>query len=110
MSGVTQKKENHSLLKVDQLHLEIDGKQLLKQISFQLSKNEIVAVVGESGSGKSLLALSLLGLQPKNATVFAKQLLHEFLWAIGQLFNASDAYSRKFPISFIAQHGDFFNG
>ena len=77
MSGVTQKKENHSLLKVDQLHLEIDGKQLLKQISFQLSKNEIVAVVGESGSGKSLLALSLLGLQPKNATVFAKQLLFQ---------------------------------
>lgn len=37
-------------------------------ISFEIIKGQTLALVGESGSGKSLTALSLLNLQPKNAT------------------------------------------
>jgi peptide/nickel transport system ATP-binding protein len=37
--------------------------------SFDLRGGEVVAIVGESGSGKSTIALSLLGLLPKNASV-----------------------------------------
>ena len=58
------------LLDVKKLSLEIEGKSLLSNISLKLSDNEILALVGESGSGKSLLALSLLGLQPKKAQQF----------------------------------------
>lgn len=40
-----------------------NGKQAaLKDISFSIYKNEIVAIVGESGSGKSVTALSILKL------------------------------------------------
>lgn len=63
------------LLDVKKLALEIEGTPLLKDISIQLFENEILALVGESGSGKSLLALSLLGLQPKKANVNAQKIL-----------------------------------
>jgi len=47
------------------------GKQkVLKNIYFALGE-EKVAIIGESGSGKSLLAQSLIRMQPKNATVSA---------------------------------------
>ena len=38
-------------------------------INFEIKQGEILALVGESGSGKSLTALSILGLQPVNATI-----------------------------------------
>ncbi|MDG2387499.1 MAG: ABC transporter ATP-binding protein [Flavobacteriaceae bacterium] len=60
------------LLDVRGLSLSIEGKLLLSEVSLQLSENEILALVGESGSGKSLLALSMLGLQPKKAEVAAE--------------------------------------
>ena len=41
--------------------------EVLKNISFQLERNQILGVVGESGSGKSLASLSLIGLLPENA-------------------------------------------
>lgn len=47
-------------LEVRDLRLEVSGKRLLHDLSFDLKKNEFVAVVGEVGSGKSLLLLSLL--------------------------------------------------
>lgn len=40
---------------------------VVKSISFELGKNEILGIVGESGSGKSITSLALLGLLPKQA-------------------------------------------
>ncbi|WP_115460831.1 ABC transporter ATP-binding protein [Winogradskyella aurantiaca] len=56
---------NSKLLEVKNLSINTiqkDRKCLLSDISFTVSKNEIVGVVGESGSGKSLTALSIMGL------------------------------------------------
>lgn len=39
--------------------------QIIKSVSFEIQKNEIVAIVGESGSGKSISSLALMGLLPK---------------------------------------------
>lgn len=63
------------LLDIENLSLEIEDKTLLSEISIRLSQNEILALVGESGSGKSLLALSVLGLQPKKGKLTANRLL-----------------------------------
>jgi peptide/nickel transport system ATP-binding protein len=60
---------NENLLAVKALHISFfkDGseKQIIKNISFDILPNEIVAVVGESGSGKSISSLALMGLLPK---------------------------------------------
>jgi peptide/nickel transport system permease protein len=44
---------------------------VVKGISFDVEKGEIVGLVGESGSGKTMTALSLLGLLPENGNVIS---------------------------------------
>ncbi|NRD22096.1 ABC transporter ATP-binding protein [Winogradskyella litoriviva] len=60
---------NEKLLSVDTLNISFfkdkKEKQIIKNISFNIQPNEIVAVVGESGSGKSISSLALMGLLPK---------------------------------------------
>jgi peptide/nickel transport system ATP-binding protein len=41
----------------------------VRDVSFDLDEGHSLAIVGESGSGKSTIALSLLGLLPRNAKV-----------------------------------------
>lgn len=43
--------------------------EIVSNISFCLSENQILGIVGESGSGKSITSLSILGLLPNNARV-----------------------------------------
>jgi peptide/nickel transport system ATP-binding protein len=50
------------LLQVEGLSISSQERLLLNGLSFEINKNEIVAIVGESGSGKSLTALSIAGL------------------------------------------------
>tara|TARA_B100000963_G_scaffold361592_1_gene397992 strand:+ start:419 stop:2098 length:1680 start_codon:yes stop_codon:yes gene_type:complete len=63
------KKKKKILLEINNLtlsHATKSGlKDLLKNISFTINTNEIVALIGESGSGKSLTSLSILGLLDK---------------------------------------------
>ncbi len=58
--------KKNNLLKVARLNVKLVNTSsndiLLNNISFEISKNQIVGLVGESGSGKSLTALSILNL------------------------------------------------
>lgn len=42
---------------------------VIKNVSTKFKKGEITAIIGESGSGKSILAMSILGLLPKEAVI-----------------------------------------
>ena len=61
--------ETTHLLNVNNLHISFykDGNRsdIIKDISFTVPKNKIVAIVGESGSGKSVTSLAVMGLLPK---------------------------------------------
>jgi len=69
--------EKKPLVSVQNASLSIGGHPILKALSFTKEQQEIVAIVGESGSGKSMTALTLMGLQPKKATLNAEQLTFE---------------------------------
>ncbi|MDX9849756.1 MAG: Fe-S cluster assembly ATPase SufC [Anaerolineaceae bacterium] len=50
-----------SELVVKNLHVNIDGKEILKGLNFTLPKGEIHAIMGPNGTGKSTLAYTLMG-------------------------------------------------
>src|ERR671910_894691 len=49
------------MLKIENLHAEIDGNEILKGLGLEVGKGEIHAIMGPNGSGKSTLANVLMG-------------------------------------------------
>jgi len=50
-----------STLEIRDLHVSIEGKEILKGVNLKVSQGEIHAVMGPNGSGKSTLANTLMG-------------------------------------------------
>ena len=48
-------------LQIKDLHVEIEGKEILKGVSIDASMGEVVALMGPNGAGKSSLGYALLG-------------------------------------------------
>ena len=49
------------MLKIDDLHVEVDGKAILNGITLEIAAGEVHAIMGPNGSGKSTLAYVLAG-------------------------------------------------
>ena len=49
------------MLKVENLHIEIDGQEIVKGLDLEVERGEIHAIMGPNGSGKSTLANVLMG-------------------------------------------------
>ncbi|WP_431928324.1 dipeptide/oligopeptide/nickel ABC transporter permease/ATP-binding protein [Nonomuraea jabiensis] len=58
------------VLAVERLRIGfVDGVDIVDGIGFEVHPGEVLGLVGESGCGKSLTALTIMGLQPRNARV-----------------------------------------
>jgi Fe-S cluster assembly ATP-binding protein len=53
--------EQHPLLEVVGLHVEVDGTEILKGVDLVVRQGEVHALMGPNGAGKSTLASTLLG-------------------------------------------------
>ena len=49
------------MLKIEDLHVEVDGKPILKGINLEIEAGQVHAIMGPNGSGKSTLAYALAG-------------------------------------------------
>jgi phospholipid/cholesterol/gamma-HCH transport system ATP-binding protein len=65
------------VVEVENLNLIIEGRHILKDVSFQVNKGEIFTILGGSGSGKTTITKCIVGLfKPTSGTikVFGKDL------------------------------------
>ena len=49
------------MLKIENLHVSIEGKEILKGLSLDVKPGEIHAIMGPNGSGKSTLSSVIAG-------------------------------------------------
>ncbi|MBU0859192.1 MAG: ATP-binding cassette domain-containing protein, partial [Alphaproteobacteria bacterium] len=49
------------MIEIRNLHVTVDGKEILKGINLSLKKGEVHAIMGPNGSGKSTLSYVLAG-------------------------------------------------
>src|SRR6185437_2397882 len=72
-NGAGTARSSNPLLEIEELAISIPTEsglvEAVRGVSLSIEPGETLGVVGESGSGKTMLALAVLGLQPRTASV-----------------------------------------
>lgn len=56
-------------LKVENLNVTLDGNHIIKNMSFEVEKGEVLVILGRNGAGKTTLLKAILGLVPYTGSV-----------------------------------------
>ena len=71
-------------LVLDDVGVVLDGRPIVRDVSFDVAPGQVVAILGANGSGKSTLVKSLVGLNPVShgsVSLFGTPLAHFRNWA-----------------------------
>lgn len=63
-----------TLFEIQDLHVAVDGKQVLKGVNLRVNKGEVHAIMGRNGTGKTTLAYVIMG-NPRYEVLSGKILL-----------------------------------
>lgn len=61
--------DKQPILQVKNLSVNLEGEQILRDISFSVKRGEALAIIGPNGAGKTMLFNALLGLAPYSGEV-----------------------------------------
>ncbi len=68
--GLAGSRLGRTVIELDHIHYEVDGRTIIKDFSYTLLRNDRVGILGRNGTGKSTLLNILSGrLQPTSGTV-----------------------------------------
>ncbi|QCR32354.1 amino acid ABC transporter ATP-binding protein [Lysinibacillus sp. SGAir0095] len=95
-----------TLIQVSKLKKSFGINEVLKQISFSMNKNEVVAIIGPSGSGKSTLLRSLINLEQINGGSI--QIENEYLVKDGTYVKPADIKKVTGKMGMVFQHFNLF--
>ena len=78
------------MLKIKDLVVEVDGKEILKGVNLEIGEGEVHAIFGPNGSGKSTLLAAIMGLPPykikKGKVVFKGKMINKLpIWERAKL-------------------------
>lgn len=95
-----------ALIEISNLKKSYGNLEVLKQISFEVDKNDVVAVIGPSGSGKSTMLRSLVHLEEINGGSIAVS--GEYLVKDGVYAKAQEMKQITAKMGMVFQHFNLF--
>jgi len=95
-----------SLIEVSNLKKSFGTNEVLKQITFSMDKNEVIAIIGPSGSGKSTLLRSLINLEQIDGGSI--QIENDYLVKDGVYVKPTDIKKVTGKMGMVFQHFNLF--
>lgn len=93
------KKPLNNILSVKNLSVTQDSTEILKNISFDIQKGDILAIIGPNGSGKTTLMKAILGLIPYTGKVTILKKPVSFILKKIAYVPQRFSFDRSFPLT-----------